>query len=120
MSLALATSGNDGTAPPEGAQNTPPCGGRDGIADRDHVPFLEKWGSSLGGPAKTAATNKCLARNNKSQDAGKATKKRPHKASLKPGAERRRSGARPTLRGGADHEKARTRGSDIRDVSSHH
>jgi len=85
MSLALATSGNDGTAPPEGAQNTPPCGGRDGIADRDHVPFLEKWGSSLGGPAKTAATNKCLARNNKSQDAGKSDKETAAQSKLETG-----------------------------------
>jgi hypothetical protein len=39
-----------------------------GIADRDHVPFLEKWGGSLGGPAKMAATNKSLAQMNKSGD----------------------------------------------------
>jgi hypothetical protein len=49
-------------------QNTPPCGSRDRIADRDHVPFLEKWGGSLGSPAKMAATNKSLAQMNKSGD----------------------------------------------------
>src|SRR6266540_1950280 len=60
-------------------------GGRDGIADRDHVPFLDKWGGSLGGPAKTAATNKCLARNNKSQDAGKSDKETAAQSKLETG-----------------------------------
>jgi hypothetical protein len=46
------------------------------IADRDHVPFLEKWGGSLGGPAKMAVTNKCLAQSNKSHPPSKATKRR--------------------------------------------
>jgi hypothetical protein len=40
----------------------------------DDVPFLEKWGGSLGSPAKMAATNKCLAKNNKSPDRRGATK----------------------------------------------
>jgi hypothetical protein len=43
---------------------------------RGGVPFLEKWGWLAGGPAKMAATNKCLAQSNKSPHRTNATKKR--------------------------------------------
>ena len=47
-----------------------PCRGAQAVG----VPFLEKMGRLAGGPAKMAATNKCLARSNKSRAVGKSTK----------------------------------------------
>jgi hypothetical protein len=41
---------------------------------RRTVQFLEKWGGSLVVQAKMAATNKYLARSNKSRAVGKSTK----------------------------------------------
>jgi hypothetical protein len=43
---------------------------------RGGVPFLEKWDGSLAVPAKMAATNKYLARSNKSRTGSKATNRR--------------------------------------------
>jgi hypothetical protein len=44
---------------------------------RRWCPILEKWGRLAAGPAKMAATNKCLARSNKSRTVVPATNKGP-------------------------------------------